>query len=185
MKFLFDFFPTLIFFVVYKAFGIFPATYAVIAASILQVALMWLKQRRVEPMHVILLVMILIFGGFTIYFHDVEFLMWKVSIVNWLLGGAMLISSLTKTNIIEYLFAFAEKRSNQKMGIPKFVTKRLNIAWGFFFVVVGFINIYIAHHYSLNVWVDFKVFGILGLTLIFVVGQSIYLMKYFKDEEPK
>lgn len=136
-------------------------------------------------MHVILLVMILIFGGFTIYFHDVEYLMWKVSIVNWILGVAMLVSHFTKRNIIEYLFSFAEKRADQKMNLPAHVTKRLNLSWGVFFIIVGFINIYVAHHYSLSTWVDFKVFGILGLTLVFLVCQSIYLYRYLKDDEEK
>ena len=183
MKFLFDFFPSLVFFIVYKIWGFFPATYAIIIATALQVVLSLVIYRRVERLYYIMLVVILIFGGLTIYFHQVEYLMWKVSIVNWVLGAAMLLSQLTKRNLLEHLFNFAAKRSEQDINLPKKVTVRLNLAWGIFFIALGFVNIYIAHHYPLTIWVDFKVFGIFGLTIIFVILQSIYLYKYFKDME--
>lgn len=181
MKFLFDFFPTIVFFIVYKFFGFFPATYAIIVASVIQVALNWLKTRKIEPMHIILLALVLVFGGLTIYFHDAEFLMWKVSIVNWLLGAVMIASHFFKTNILEYIFSYSARQQQQELNIPAYLTTRLNIAWGIFFLILGTINIIIAHTFSLNAWVDFKVFGILGLTIVFAFGQGFYLMKHMKE----
>lgn len=182
MKFLFDFFPTIVFFVVYKLYGFFPATYAIIAASIIQVLVYWIRERKIEPMHIILLVMILVFGGLTIYFHNAEFLMWKVSVVNWLIGSAMLISHFFKTSILDYVFSFAAKSQKQEsLNIPKPISRKLNIAWGGFFLVMGTINIIVALTLPLNIWVDFKAFGILGLTILFAVGQSFYLVKHLKD----
>lgn len=183
MKFLFDFFPSLVFFIVYKIWGFFPATYAIIIATAIQVTIFWVRNRRFDRLHVVMFVLILLFGGLTIYFHQPEYLMWKVSIVNWALGAAMLLSQLTKRNLLEHLFNFAAKRSEQEINLPKKVTKRLNIAWALFFIILGFVNIYIAHHYPLTIWVDFKVFGIFGLTIAFVLLQSVYLYKYFKEME--
>jgi len=183
MKILFDFFPTLIFFLIYKLWGIFPAIYGLIIASIVQIIFLYFKTKRVEPMHLILLFMILIFGGLTLYFHDVHFLMWKVSLVNWLIGLVMLSSHFLKKNILEYFFDFAMKQDlkNQKsIQLPKFVLNKLNLAWGVFFILMGCLNLYIAFYYPLNIWIDFKVFGIIGLTLLFTVLQTFYLYKYLK-----
>ena len=181
MKFFFDFFPTLVFFFVYKLFGIFPATYAIITASLLQIGVFWLKNKTIESMHVILLLMVLVFGGLTIYFHDIRFLMWKVSIVNWLMGSGFLLSHFFKKNIIAYFFDFANQRSTEKISIPPLVIKKLNLAWGFFLIGLGCVNLYIAFHYSVNTWVNFKVFGVIGLILIFVALQAFYLNRFLKD----
>lgn len=188
MKILFDFFPTLVFFLIYKLWGVFPAIYGLIIASVIQIIFLYIKTKRVEPMHLILLFMILIFGGLTLYFHDVHFLMWKVSLVNWLIGLVMISSHFLKKNILEYFFDFAMKQNSntQKpsphstIQLPKQVLNQLNLAWGLFFILVGCLNLYIAFYYPLNIWVDFKVFGIIGLTLLFTVLQTFYLYKYLK-----
>ncbi len=180
MKFLFDFFPTLIFFIIYKFFGIFPATYAIIIASIIQISVLWFKNKTIEPMHIILLVFMLIFGGLTIYFHDVHFLMWKVSLINWLIGSVMILSHFFKKNILQFFFDFAGSQTNSPLEIPTRIMANLNLAWGVFFISMGILNWYIAFHFSLNTWVNFKVFGMIGLTLVFAVLQSIYLYRHIK-----
>ncbi len=186
MKTLFDFFPTFIFFIIYKFWGIFPAIYGLIIASLIQIVFLYFKTKRIEPLHLILFLMILIFGGLTLYFHEVKFLMWKVSLVNWLIGLAMLSSHFLKKNILEYFFDFALKQNKINKNtenitpIPKIVLSKLNLAWGLFFILLGCLNLYIAFHYPVNIWVNFKVFGIIGLTLLFTLLQSIYLFKYLK-----
>lgn len=182
MKFLFDFFPTLLFFIVYKFFGIFPATYAIIMASVVQISIYWVKYKTVEPMHIVLLIFMLIFGGLTLYFHEVSFLMWKVSIVNWLIGGGMILSHCFKKNFLQYFFDFvdaSQKNAHSTFAaVPQKILNRLNFAWGLFFIFMGCLNWYIAFHFSLNIWVNFKVFGMIGLTIVFTIFQSLYLYRY-------
>ena len=119
--------------------------------------------------------LVLIFGGATIWLHDVMFLKWKVSIVNWLFACAFLLSEwLAPKNIIRYLM-----EANIKLPMP--VWRRLNLIWALFFLLMGFINLYVMYHFSTSIWVDFKVFGMLGLTLLFIIIQSAYLFKYIKE----
>jgi len=183
MKFLFDFFPALLFFIAYRIWGVFPATYVIIIASLLQIGFCWVKYKKLEPLHIILFLLLLIFGGMTLYFHDIHFLMWKVSLVNWLLGGAILLSQCFKTNLLQYFFNFAAQKSDQKiLLIPNHVFKKLNLLWGIFFTLLGFLNWYVAFHCKLSTWVDFKVFGILGLTGLFVLIQTAYLYPHLKAQ---
>ena len=102
MKLLYDFFPLLIFFVFYKATNIFVATGALIVATAVQLVLMWVKFKRVETMHVVTFILVLVFGGLTIWLHDAMFLKWKVSIVNWLFGAAFLLTQfIGKRTLVE------------------------------------------------------------------------------------
>ena len=175
MKLLLDFFPLLIFFVVYKIWGIFYATGAIIIASTIQILYLWLRYRRVEAMHIVTFVLLVIFGGATIILHDAEFLKWKVSIVNWLFGAGFLASQWwMKKTFIQYLM-------DKTVTLPQRVWNRLNTGWALFFILIGTINIIVAHYFSTNVWVNFKVFGLLGLTIIFIILQTIYLVKHVKQ----
>ncbi len=182
MKLLYDTFPVIIFFIVYKLFGIYIATGALIIASAIQILYLWFRHHRIETMHVITFVLVLVFGGATILLHDTKFLQWKVSIVNWLFGLAFLLSQyFTKTPLIKRFM-------QQNIGLPEIVWSRLNLMWAIFFLVMGVINILVAYHFSLNAWVDFKVFGILGLTIVFVILQSFYLYRHIQNHpqpEPK
>lgn len=174
MKLLYDFFPLLVFFIFYKATNIFVATGALIVATAVQLVLMWVKFKRVETMHVVTFVLVLVFGGLTIWLHDAMFLKWKVSIVNWLFGAAFLLTQfIGKRTLVEMLM-------NAQIQLPKFVWKRLNTMWGVFFILMGTLNIYVVYHYSTATWVDFKVFGMLGLTVIFIIIQTAYLYRYLK-----
>ena len=120
-------------------------------------------------MHVVTFVLVLVFGGLTIWLHDAMFLKWKVSIVNWLFGAAFLLTQLIgKRTLVEMLM-------NAQIQLPKLVWQRLNTMWGVFFLLMGTLNIYVVYHYSTATWVDFKVFGMLGLTVIFIIIQTAYL----------
>jgi intracellular septation protein len=175
MKLLYDIFPVIVFFIVYKLFGIYVATGGLIVASAIQILYLWFRYRRLETMHVITFVLVLVFGGATILLHDTKFLQWKVSIINWLFGLAFLLSQwFTKTPLIKRLM-------QKNIGLPDRIWKQLNLMWAIFFCVMGVINIIVAYHFSLNAWVEFKVFGILGLTIAFVILQSVYLYRHIKD----
>jgi intracellular septation protein len=172
MKLLYDFFPVLIFFIAYKLWGIYPATAALIIASFIQVIYSWLRYKKVDPMHIVAFILVLFFGGITLILHDAMFLKWKVSIVNWLFGAACLFSQwFSKKSIIQRLM-------EQNIQLPEPVWKRLNSMWAWFFIVMGTLNLYVAYKYSTNTWVDFKVFGMLGLTIVFVIIQTAYLYKH-------
>jgi intracellular septation protein len=174
MKLLFDVFPALAFFIAYKLWDIYVATFVLIIVSLLQVAYTLIRYRRIDFLQGMVCLLVLVFGTATILLRDSEFLQWKVSIANWLLGAAFLITGkFTKTPLIQRLLS-------EDMEIPGSVWKKLNALWGMYFLSVGVINLVIAKLFSLNAWVDFKVFGILGLTVIFVIGQSFYLHKYLK-----
>ncbi len=175
MRFLDDFFPALLFFIVYKFYGIYWGTFALIIASGIQVLYMQLRYKKVQPIYWISFLLILIFGGATILFRDPKFLQWKVSIINWLMGCAFLLSHLFKRTLIELLIS-----RNQPVPLPFIILRKLNFIWAMFFLFLGTLNIYIAYHFSMDLWVDFKVFGIFGLTILFIILQTAYLMYLMK-----
>jgi intracellular septation protein len=174
MKLLFDVFPALAFFIAYKLSDIYVATLVLIIVSVLQLAYTLIRYRKIDFLQGMVCLLVLVFGTATILLKDSAFLQWKVSIANWLLGVAFLASAkFTKTPLIQRLLSEA-------IELPPLIWKKLNTLWGIYFLVIGVVNIVIAHLFSLNAWVDFKVFGILGLTVVFVIGQSFYLHKYLK-----
>lgn len=181
MKFLFDFFPILLFFIAYKVYDIFVATAVAIVASCVQVGWFWIKHRRVENMHLITLILIIVLGGATLFFQDETFIKWKPTVVNW----AFAIAFLGSQFIGKKTFVQRMMESNITLKTDT-VWPILNMAWVIFFVVMGAINLFVAFNFSTDTWVNFKLFGMMGLTLIFVFGQGFYLVKYIdmdKKEE--
>lgn len=177
MKLLFDFFPIILFFVAYKLKGIYVATGVAIAATWLQVGYLWLRYRRVEPMHLITLGLIVIFGGATLYFHDEQFIKWKPTVINWLFGVAFLISQFVGDKpIIQRMIA-------SNVELPKLVWYRLNLSWALFFLFLGAANLAIVYCFDTDVWVNFKLFGMLGLTLAFALVQAAFLARYLPASE--
>jgi intracellular septation protein len=175
MKLLVDFFPILLFFVAYKVYGIYVATMVAIVATIVQVAYVWARTRRVEPMHLITLAVIAVFGGATLYFQDELFIKWKPTVVNWLFGVAFLLSQIFgRRTAIERLLG-------GKVELPSGVWKRLNLMWASFFIVVGGVNLFVAYRFDTDTWVNFKLFGLIGLTLFFVILQTLYLHRYVAE----
>lgn len=177
MKLLFDFFPIILFFAAYKLYGIYAATVVAIVATVLQVGFSWLKHRKIENMHLITLVLIVVMGGATLYLQDERFIKWKPTVVNWLFGIAFLGSQVIgKQTIIERMM-----KSN--ISLPRLIWRRLNMSWAIFFILLGFINLYVMYTVDTATWVNFKLFGMLGLTLLFVVLQAIYLSKHIPQKE--
>ncbi len=177
MKLLYDFFPIIIFFIAFKLGGIYVATASAIVISLLQVIVYWFKHRRFEKMQLTTLIMIMILGGATLLFHQEIFIKWKVSVINWLFAAVCLASQwIGKKNLVQRLLG-------EKMSLSTEIWRRLNTFWVIYFLTLGFINLYVIYHFSTNTWVNFKLFGILGLTLAFVILQAIYLAKHVKNEQ--
>lgn len=185
MKLLFDLFPLLIFFGAFKFYGIYWATSAAIVATFAQVTVFWVKNRRFETMHIMTLVIISVFGGLTIAFQDDIFIKWKPTIVNWLFS-LVIISMLFvgKKSALEYVMG-------KQIALPNAVWRNLNWAWAIFFLVLGALNLYVAFYYRSGLdaeirteaWVNFKVFGMLGLTMAFAVAQMFFLSKHIEMKE--
>ena len=198
MKFFLDFFPVVLFFVVYKFFGDLPpqfvglansipfveinpkepkdaiyfATLILIIATIIQNIGHFLVFKKLEKMHLISLGILIAFGSLTLAFKDPLFIKWKVSIFNWFFGVAIIGSQyIGKTPLIERMMS-------QAINVPKNIWKQINLVWGLFFLFVGVVNIYVAYTYDEETWVNFKLFGVLGLTFIFMIAQGIYLAKH-------
>ena len=176
MKFLFDFFPILLFFIAYKLYGIYTATVVAILATFVQVGMFWIKHRRFEKMHLITLAMIVVLGGATLIFHDEMFIKWKPSVLDWLFGVAFFGSQF-----------FGKKYLTQRMlganvTLPSHVWNKLDITWGLFWISLGFANLYVAYNFDTNTWVNFKLFGSFGLTLALAVAQVFYLMRHINAE---
>jgi intracellular septation protein len=180
MKFLYDLLPLLLFFAAFKYYDIYTATAVAIVASFMQVGLFWFKHRRFETMQIVTLAVIAVFGGMTLLLHDETFIKWKPTLVYWILSILLFGSQwLGKRTIIERMLG-------AQITVPDIIWKRLNLSWGFFFAVLGLLNIYVAFYYALdqdaetrrNIWVNFKVFGLLGITLVFTVAQAFFMAKH-------
>ncbi|HET7596484.1 MAG TPA: septation protein A [Burkholderiales bacterium] len=179
MKFLFDIFPVLLFFVAFKLQGIYVATAVAIAATFAQIGWVWLRHRRVDGMLWVSLGVIVVFGGATLLLRDETFIKWKPTVLYWLFGTALAIASIGfKKNLIR---AVMEKQ----MNLPEPAWNRLLVSWIAFFAVMGVLNLFVAYHFSTDTWVNFKLFGGMGLMLAFVVLQALMLGKHVEEKSGK
>lgn len=186
LKFFYDFLPVIIFFAVYKITGnIYDATLAIIIATGIQVSLQWLKHKKLENTHKINLGLILVLGGMTLFFQDDTFIKWKPTIINWLFGIVLIGSQfIGEKNIIQRML-------DKSIKLPPSVWVRLNLMWAAFFFVSGLLNIYVAFFYGLelmpeertDMWVNFKLYGLLGLTFLFIIIQTLYLQRHIIEDE--
>ncbi len=175
MKLLFDYFPILCFFIAYKLYGIYVATAITIGVSFLQVAIYWLIHRRFEKMHLITLLFIVVLGGSTLLFHKAIFIQWKPSIIYWIFTIALFASQFSQSPLLQRML-------QDKVHLPAKIWHQLNTAWAIFFLFLGFLNLYVVYHYSTNSWVNFKLFGTLGLTLAFVILQALYMSRFIEEK---
>ncbi len=206
MKLLFDLFPVILFFVVFRLAGSHPdaaqafgtqylsglvsggevsvaqapillATAVTILATFGQIGWLLARRKPVDNMLWVSLVIIVLFGGATIYFHDEHFIKLKPTVLYWCFALVLLGSQLVlKKNLMKSMMG-------SQLSLPETVWTRLNLAWGLFFSVMGALNLYIAFNFPLDFWVNFKLFGFLGLMIVFVIMQSIYLSRYMKEAE--
>lgn len=172
MKLLFDFFPILLFFICYKFFGIYTATAVAMGASVFQVVFHRLKYQSYEKLHIISLVLILVLGGATLFFHNPWFIKWKPTGIYWLSALVFLGSTfIGKKPIIQ-------KMMEGNVQLPSKIWLRLNYAWAIYFMLMGALNLYVAYYFNTDIWVNFKLFGGAGFMLVFVFIQALYLTKH-------
>ncbi len=171
MQFLVDLLPVIAFFVAYKLADIYVATGVLIVGVLIQTAASWIRHRKVSPMLLTSAVLVLVFGGMTLMIHDPVFIKWKPSIVNWLFAGAFLLS--------QYFFSptIVQRLMGENVTLDDGSWKRLNLAWVGFFIVAGTLNLYVAFRYDEATWVNFKLFGLMGLTLVFALAQGVWIAR--------
>ena len=176
MKLLFDLFPVILFFVAFKVAGIYVATGVAIAATIGQVGWVLARGRKVSNMQWMSLVIIVLFGGATLLLKDETFIKWKPTVLHGAFAAALLVSRFVLgRNLIANMMG-------KQMRLPAPIWERLNWAWIAFFVTMALANLYVAYHFPTEVWVNFKVFGSLGLTLAFVIAQAVWVGRHVQEE---
>tara|TARA_B100001105_G_scaffold101281_2_gene81200 strand:- start:3967 stop:4614 length:648 start_codon:yes stop_codon:yes gene_type:complete len=205
MKLLFDFLPIILFFGAFKYaenhkdwaaafasdhFGfivsggvvgpneapVLLSTVVVIVATLAQVAWLMARGKKVDVMLWVSLVLVVVLGGATIWFHNETFIKWKPSVLYWVMGGAFLLSELLlRKNLLRMLLG-------EQMQLPDHAWQRLNLAWVVFFAVMGVLNLWVAYNFSTDAWVNFKLFGGIGLMLLFTLAQGIYLSRHIKED---
>ena len=209
MKILYDLFPIILFFISYhqadailnalpiaqyidmsqpeQVVATIIATSVAIIASFVQVTGFWFKHRRFERMHIFSLTLISVLGGITILLGDPTFIQWKPTLLNWVFALAFLGSQyIGKRSLVHRMMG-------AQITLPDHIWTKLNMSWVAFFIVSGAANLYVAFYYGLELdektrmdnWVNFKLFGLMGLTFVFVIAQAIYLGKYMQEKTPE
>jgi len=177
MKFLFDIFPLVLFFAAWSFYDIFVATAVAIAATVVQVAWMWLRRRRVDNMLWMTLAIMVVFGGATLALRDPTFIKLKPTVLYWAFAAVLIgAQAFIGKNLIRVMM-------EKSISLPDAIWGRLNASWIAFFAVMGVLNLYVAYTFSEAVWVQFKVFGGIGLMLAFVVLQALMLAPYIEDKK--
>ena len=199
-KILFDLFPIFLFFIAFKLAGSNPeqaaalaasvsypadpkqlpiliATAVAIIATIVQIAWVWLRHGKVDTMLWISLALVVVLGGATLWLHDPTFIKWKPTVLYWIFAVVLAGSHLLfKKNLIRTMMQQAQ------LELPETLWAKLNYSWVVFFAVMGVVNLYVANHFSLAAWVNFKLFGFMGMMLAFMLLQGVVLAKYIEKE---
>ncbi|MDP3842962.1 MAG: septation protein A [Oxalobacteraceae bacterium] len=204
MKFLFDLLPVIVFFAVFKwgeghadsaqtlisdyfsalvsggavtvnQAPILLATVVMIVVSVTQIGYLLSRGKKVDPMLWVSLLIVGVFGGATIYFHNENFIKWKPTVLYWCFGAALFGGQIfMRKNLIRSMM-------EQQIKLPDTIWQRLNLAWSTFFLAMGVLNLYVAFNFPTAIWVNFKLFGGMGLMFAFIIAQSLFLSKYMKD----
>jgi intracellular septation protein len=184
MKLLFDLLPVILFFAAFKLYNVFVATAVVIAATFAQIAWVWYRHRKVDTMLWVSLALVVVFGGATLILHDELFIKWKPTVLYWIFAVVLFGSAVFfRKNLIR-------KMLDEQIQLPEVFWSRLNLAWVGFFTVMGALNLFVAFQNPfcttsdecLAQWVNFKLFGSMGLMIAFIIGQGLFLAKYVPEE---
>jgi intracellular septation protein len=178
MKLLTDLLPVLVFFAVYKLGDIYAATAAAMAVAVAQAGWLWLRRGRLEPMQAAVVGLIVVLGALTLIFNDPAFIKWKPTLVNWAFAAVLIGGELIGSK------GMLERMLSAQLSLPKPVWRRLTISWIGFFIGMGALNLFVAYSYDLDTWVDFKLYGVLGLTLLFALLQGLYFSRHLPAEAP-
>lgn len=178
MQLLHDLLPVIVFFVAYKAAGMYVATGALIVAVLVQTGIKYARTREVSTVSLVSAGAVLVLGGLTLVVQDARFIQWKPTLVNWLLGAAFLGSLLVGERPL------VERLIGEQVRLERPHWTRLNVAWGLFFLALGGLNLVVAYRFDEATWVNFKLFGLIGLTLAFMVAQGVWISRHALEPEP-
>jgi intracellular septation protein len=152
------------------------ATVVVIVATLLQVTYLLARGKKIDVMLWVSLGLVVVLGGATIWFHNETFIKWKPSVLYWVMGLAFWVAqALFRKNLLQALIG-------NQLELPAFVWQRLNIAWIIFFALMGLLNLFVAYRYSTSTWVNFKLFGGMGLMLLFTLAQGVYMSRHLQSD---
>ncbi|MFZ6644183.1 septation protein A [Undibacterium sp. TJN25] len=204
MKFLFDLFPVILFFVTFKwgeshvpqaqdlashylsglisggiatpdQAPILLATAIAMLASVLQIGYLLARRKKVDAMLWISFIIISVFGSLTIYFHSETFIKWKPTVLYWCYGAALFMGQyIFRKNLIRTAM-------ESQIKMPDLIWSRLGIVWIGYCIIMGFANIFVAFNFSTDTWVNFKLISIVAIMPAFVVAQSLFLSKYMEE----
>ena len=178
MKFLFDIFPVVLFFIAFKLADIYVATAVAIGATFLQIGVLALLGRKIDTMLWVSLAIIVVFGGATLVLQDEVFIKWKPTVLYWLFAAVLAGSELLlRKNLIRAMLG-------EQMQLPEPAWRGLLWSWIGFFAFMGGANLFVAFNFTTDQWVNFKLFGATGLMLLFIIGQAFYLARHVQEEKP-
>ena len=176
MKLLFDVFPVLLFFIAFKLYGIYIATAVAIAASFAQIGWLWFRKKPIDKMLWVSVGVITVFGGATLAFANETFIKWKPTVLYWLFAAALVVgATVFRKNLVRSVM-------EGQVTLPEEVWKKLLASWIGFFTAMGALNLYVAYNFSTDAWVNFKLFGGIGLMLVFVLAQALMLSRHVHDK---
>jgi intracellular septation protein len=175
MKFLFDLFPVILFFAAFQVWDIYVATGVAIGATFAQIGWLALRRKKIDPMLWASLAIIVVFGGLTLMLRDKTFIQWKPTVLYWLFAAVLAGAAFTGRNLIKAMMS-------KQIALPEPVWGKLNWSWVGFFAFMGAANLFVAYNFSESAWVNFKLFGGLGLMLAFVLAQGVVLSRYAEDK---
>jgi intracellular septation protein len=177
MKLLFDFFPIILFFAAFKLWDVYVATGVAIAAALLQIAWFAFRKKKIDPMLWVSTGIIVVLGGLTIWLHNETFIKWKPTVLYWLMSGTLLIGqAVFRKNLLKTLMG-------SQLELPDPVWRVANWSWVVFFALMGAVNLWVAFNFDTSTWVNYKLFGGMGLMILFILGQAVYLGRYMKTGE--
>jgi intracellular septation protein len=178
MQVLFDILPVIVFFVVYRFSGIYAATAAIMATMALQIAYQWFRHGKVNQMFLASGIVVGILGAITLALRNPLFIQWKPTIASWLFAAAFLGSRFIGGETL------VERIMGQAVQLERAFWRQLNWIWVVTFAALGAVNLYVVYHFPETIWVDFKLFGITGLTLLVAVGQALWIASRTGPEQP-
>jgi intracellular septation protein len=182
MKFLFDLFPVILFFVAFKFADIYTATIVAMVATIAQILWVYYRHRKIDAMQWMSLVLIVVLGALTIFLQDKTFIQLKPTALYWLFAAGLFISAqFFNKNWIQVLMG---KQVTLKENTARNTWSQLNLAWSIFFLLMGALNLYVAFQFSEDTWVNFKLFGTTAMLIVFVIAQGFWLSKHMEEETP-
>ena len=179
MQILLDFLPIIVFFATYKLAGMFAATAALMVAMAIQIAVQWFRQGSVNKMLLISGALVGVFGGITLVLRDPIFIQWKPTIVNWLFAATFLGSRFIGASTI------TERMMGQAVELDAAMWRQLNLMWVGNFSFLGAANLYVVYNYDEATWVNFKLFGMFGLTLLMALGQVLWIAIRTSGQQPE